>query len=607
METIKLVVWDMDETFWKGTLSEGEIEIIQENISIVKELTDRGIMNSICSKNSFKDVEKKLKDLNIWEYFVFPQISWNAKGKAIQHIIDSMHLRAVNVLFLDDNHLNLEEAKFYNEDLQVLMPHKIKDLLLNPALKGKDDKKHSRLQQYKLLEKKHETQSGSQSNEEFLMSSQVKVRIIQNLEGNKERLAELIGRTNQLNYTKKRLTDVEVDALIADEGLEKGLIEVFDRFGEYGITGFYALNKSNNELEHFLFSCRILNLGIENYIYEWLGYPSVEIIPDVVSPLSKNEKIDWIELIEEKGDRSINKDNKHKPKLLLKGGCDLRQMLFYLENDFLMEEEINYVNKNNLNVRYEHTDILLQVYKNEIPEQHNLPFWDENIYKTQFFKTDSEVIVLSVLMDYTHVEFQHKSGYYLPYGDFDMTAIDEEELYKRYKRKKIFGINKEFIKSFQKEYTYQGLIRPERFIKNLEEIRSFLPQKKPIVFINGSEQIIAGSEKETERHKIMNTCLDEFIDKHDNCYLLDLRKIVQKPNLHTDSIRHYQRFVYVNMAEELRNLIFGILKINKSTRKKKTAHSYIAESDFLYEILIHQPRNIKRRMMKYLKMLGLKT
>ena len=53
MEPIKLVIWDLDETFWKGTLSEGQIYPIKKNIEIIETLTKRGIINSIVSKNDY--------------------------------------------------------------------------------------------------------------------------------------------------------------------------------------------------------------------------------------------------------------------------------------------------------------------------------------------------------------------------------------------------------------------------------------------------------------------------------------------------------------------------------------------------------------------------
>ena len=48
---VKLVVWDLDETFWKGTLSEEGITPIIGNIELVKQLAQRGIISSVCSKN----------------------------------------------------------------------------------------------------------------------------------------------------------------------------------------------------------------------------------------------------------------------------------------------------------------------------------------------------------------------------------------------------------------------------------------------------------------------------------------------------------------------------------------------------------------------------
>ena len=61
-EKIKLVIWDLDETFWEGTISENagkSINIPERNINIVKELTNRGIINSICSKNDYDTVREE--------------------------------------------------------------------------------------------------------------------------------------------------------------------------------------------------------------------------------------------------------------------------------------------------------------------------------------------------------------------------------------------------------------------------------------------------------------------------------------------------------------------------------------------------------------------
>ena len=51
LNSVKLVIWDLDEAFWHGTLSDNNstIQPNLNNIKLVKLLTDKGIINSICS------------------------------------------------------------------------------------------------------------------------------------------------------------------------------------------------------------------------------------------------------------------------------------------------------------------------------------------------------------------------------------------------------------------------------------------------------------------------------------------------------------------------------------------------------------------------------
>jgi hypothetical protein len=45
-EAVRLVIWDLDETFWSGTLTEGGIVYNEATHNIVLELARRGIMVS---------------------------------------------------------------------------------------------------------------------------------------------------------------------------------------------------------------------------------------------------------------------------------------------------------------------------------------------------------------------------------------------------------------------------------------------------------------------------------------------------------------------------------------------------------------------------------
>jgi len=51
-----------------------------------------------------------------------------------------------------------------------------------------------------------------------------------------------------------------------------GVIFAYDKYGDYGLVGFFAFDerKTKRKLEHFYFSCRILNMGIEQSVYRHL-------------------------------------------------------------------------------------------------------------------------------------------------------------------------------------------------------------------------------------------------------------------------------------------------------------------------------------------------
>ena len=84
---IKLIIWDLDDTFWKGTLSEGGVIIPDEHINLIKNLTDAGIVNSICSKNDWEPVKAELEKVGLLEFFVFPSVNWEPKGQRIKKLI----------------------------------------------------------------------------------------------------------------------------------------------------------------------------------------------------------------------------------------------------------------------------------------------------------------------------------------------------------------------------------------------------------------------------------------------------------------------------------------------------------------------------------------
>ena len=346
-ETVRLVVWDLDDTFWKGTVTEGGItEYLQAHHDIVVTLAKRGILSSICSKNDAATIHALLKEYGISDYFIFPSISWEPKGVRLQQLIEDVQLRAPTVMFIDDNPLNRAEAKAFIPEIQVEDETFIAQMLDDPRFKGKDDSDLSRLKQYKLLEKRkvdHTTAVGS--NEDFLRSCDVKVYLEMDIETHVDRVVELINRTNQLNYTKRRLPeDIEQarKSILEDcnrPNCHAALVKVVDKYGDYGYVGFYQYRAVSMEfkgrvqthLVDFCFSCRTLGMYVEQWVYNYLGRPHLHAhaVGEVLTDLSIDRNIDWIHHVSslENREQSFEKVARN---IYIHSGCEGQSIGVYL-------------------------------------------------------------------------------------------------------------------------------------------------------------------------------------------------------------------------------------------------------------------------------------
>lgn len=550
MEKIKLVIWDMDNTFWKGTLAEGDIEIRQKNLNIVRQLTDRGIINSICSKNDFLPVKNRLVKEGIWDFFVFPSVSYEPKGTAVKNLLKQMLLRPENTLFIDDDVRNLEEVSFYNPNINTSLPDIIDKMLDMPQFDG-EDLNHDRLKRYKLLEEKARDKVQYSSNREFLLNSNIKVYINGggDILNHSERIFELIERTNQLNFTKNRISKTELQTLLTSPSHQNYYVVVEDRYGKYGVVGFCSVCRE--ELEHFLFSCRIIGMGVEQYVYNALGCPKLIERGDVVSHVNNSANVDWINMGQDNSpDDNTDQNNLEdqiKKNIVLRGGCDLYSMMSYIHNKSITTEF------NFRRFHRDHTFLTCGCIRYDRKMQNfltkNIAFLNDDCFDTEIFSPKTDVVVLSLLMDYVQKVYHLKDNpeIKVAYGDFnknlDFTAFDCSET------------GEEFIRN---ELIPDGRISLEQFKENLQYIRDHIDKRKLLILINGCE-VPSTNPDEYGREKIhqeYNHVVDEFVNDHrENTKLLDMRKLVLSQDNLADNIRHYKRDVYYKMAMELSHLL----------------------------------------------------
>jgi FkbH-like protein len=568
---VKLVIWDLDDTLWRGTLSEQEVELDRRRAEVVRELNRRGIVNSICSKNSAAAARERLEREGLWEEFVFPSISWSPKGARIAQIIEDMQLRPANVLFIDDNVGNLQEALHFVPELQIAGVDVIEDLLSLPQTAGKDDRALTRLQQYRLLERKaSDRQQATASNEDFLRSCEIRVELCSPGHDDGARLLELINRSNQLNFTKSRLTPKELDALLEDPSRETRYVRVRDRYGDYGLCGFYSL--TGGRLTDFVFSCRILHMGVERWLYERLGAPQIDVVGEVAASLTAGEAVDWIALGDEPVERRAGRPLRARSnsRVLLKGGCDL-----FLLNGFLggsIKTEFTYPSSTGAEVHGDHTEVLRRSARATIaefgPTIDRLPFLDRAAYGSKIVRRPRSfgTLIFSVLMDYTQGLYRLRdSDFVVPYGQHDQDATDAANWSALEKRWGNGGVDRPFLTWFAENFEYQGPLAPARFQENIRWLSDTLPSSSKLVLINGAE-VPFENELEPDRHlhhARMNLALEEIVAELPNATICDVRPIVVSPDDLNDNLRHYTRRSYLMMAERIRELVGDQLSVEQ--------------------------------------------
>lgn len=567
-QPIKLVIWDLDDTFWQGTLSEGPVTALQANLQLVRDTAARGIVHTIVSKNDFAPAEARLRELGIWELFVFARISWQPKGPIIKELLSQLQLRAANALFLDDNPANRAEAQFYSPELQVADPSELPRLAPLLRASGQPDPTLSRLAQYKLLERQQQARTQYDDNLAFLRDARVQIEFREGPAAvlpDLGRLEELINRSNQLNFTKRRVTRSELEASLPDPARRWGTVRVHDRFGDYGLVGIYCLNVAENRLEQFVFSCRILHLGIEQFTYAHLGFPALEVRGEVAAELDTTEKPAWITVAAAAPETRVSPAaGISRLRVLLKGGCDLGQLTPFLQAfDLEVTEEFNFNNEHQIPVHLEHTLLLRATREWPAAEQQRLaaalPFLGREAFDTRLWEADYDVLVYSPLMDYTQPLYRERAtGHRVPFGAYqDITAAPPAALAARYAQRRFRGLDEDFLHRFAREYEHEGPVSPAEFQQNLRWLRAQVPAAVPIFVLNGAEIEVPNSAETgaKERHELMNQVLSEFVASTENCFLLDVRAFVQTPADVTNNLRHYHRQHYRTLAQQLARAI----------------------------------------------------
>jgi FkbH-like protein len=594
-EPVRLVVWDLDETFWNGTLTEGGLRYNSVNQDIVVTLAQRGIMSSICSKNDMDKVRAVLEEHCVWDYFVFPSINWEPKGRRLASLIEAVQLRSESVMFIDDNPLNLAEAKHYVPEVQTADVGFIPSLLTDPRLIGKDDSDLTRLAQYKVLEtRKVDQLATGGDNRAFLKASDIRVTIDYDVDAHIDRAVELVNRTNQLNFTKKRLPQDEEDArkelrtLISRYDAFAGLIKVSDRYGKYGYVGFFVLLgvHKRSSLVHFCFSCRTLNMGIETSVYRWLGRPRLQIAGETLTDVVNDTRpIDWISVTNgPEATEEAKPSKKIIDRLVLRGGCDLGALSHYLAH--LAEEQYIEINsaRDDRQIRIDHsaflrfsTDGIGQQEQESLKRLGYVPADWESGLAVPFAPSAHVVWILSFWVDSFAVLYKHRelntvvpfSMPKSPHVLVDVTALPSEkvnELVTNESQQSAFD-------ALKRDYVAIGKTSEEMLRTAMRKVLDKAESNTQIFVMLGPESwkdARTGNVLPRPAEAAINRWIRAEMGRSPQVHLLEIADFADSDIARSEAL-HFDRLVYKKVADAIRAAIEQRYEIASPPRAPKFA------------------------------------
>ncbi|GKU80233.1 hypothetical protein L3i20_v246300 [Paenibacillus sp. L3-i20] len=293
----KCVVWDLDHTIWNGILLEDTtVELHAHILNVIKTLDERGILQSIASRNEYEVAMGKLKEFGIDEYFIYPQINWNNKSTSIKTIAESINIGIDTIAFIDDQPFELEEVKYYHPDVFCIDAAQTISLLdfpeMNPTFITDDSKNRRQLYRNDIV--RNQIESDYEGSQEEFLSMLGMVFTISPVEGDDlKRAEELTVRTHQLNATGYTYSYEELDQFRHSPNHKLLISGLEDKYGTYGKIGLTLLECKEGVwvLKLLLMSCRVISRGVGgvtlNYIAK-LAHDSGNVLRAEFVPTDRN-------------------------------------------------------------------------------------------------------------------------------------------------------------------------------------------------------------------------------------------------------------------------------------------------------------------------------
>lgn len=289
----KCLVLDLDNTLWGGVIGDDGLSGIQigelgtghafsDFQKWLKELKNRGILLTVCSKNNEDTAKEPFEKhpemvLRLEDFSMFVA-NWEDKARNIRTIQQSLNIGMDSMVFLDDN-------PFERELVRTMIPEiTVPELPEDPALylqylRGLDlfetasysREDAGRTEQYREKAQRAAFEAAFQSYDDYLEALRMRASAAAFDPFHYPRIAQLTQRSNQFNLRTVRYTEAEIEALAQDDSRIGLYFTLKDKFGDHGLISVVVLEKQPEDtlfISEWLMSCRVLKRGMEEFIVD---------------------------------------------------------------------------------------------------------------------------------------------------------------------------------------------------------------------------------------------------------------------------------------------------------------------------------------------------
>jgi amino acid adenylation domain-containing protein/FkbH-like protein/non-ribosomal peptide synthase protein (TIGR01720 family)/FkbM family methyltransferase len=286
----KVIVLDCDNTLWNGVCGEDGVAGVKISSpyralqTFIIAQQQAGKLICLCSKNQPEDVfaifDQHQDMLLKREHLVSSCINWQPKSVNLKVLAAELQLGLDSFIFIDDNPVECAEVRANCPEVLTLqlpaesdrIPQFLEHIWAFDRLNiTQTDRQRTELYQQNIH--RQQLQQDTLTFADFISQLGLEIEISP-LQGSElSRVAQLIQRTNQFNFTTIRRSEIELQQLSDSGRLESRVVRVKDRFGDYGLVGLVLFETQADAIvvDTFLLSCRVLGRGVEHQLLAELG------------------------------------------------------------------------------------------------------------------------------------------------------------------------------------------------------------------------------------------------------------------------------------------------------------------------------------------------